>query len=526
MTGLPRDGFDRRAGPQHRIPSLTESVRAERSVPNMEWSSVPRMKGPERRLKISTARAFGAFRRGSAIVVLSLTLCGCIPNADVPNPALDVPASYSAHGKGHEAPTPAADWWKGFRSSELDRLMSETVSGNFDVAAAVARILQADAAARVVGAALLPSLNAGDSVTRSLSPSAFSTSAGTRTVFSSVFNASYVVDLWGKNRATFEAAVQTAAFRRYDRDTVILTSISSAAETYFAILGARERITFAQEDLRDATRILKLIQERAKFGTANALNVAQQQALVDNVRASIPPLQQIAEQNTAALALLIGEPPQRLSISAKNLLHLRMPHIAPGLPSQLLLQRPDIQSAEAQLLSAHANLVSARAAFFPQIALTGEGGFESLALQSLFTPQAGLYSLAAGLTQPIFDGGALLGNFDLQKGAQKELLADYRKSVVSAFSDVAKALSAVRQTARQQALLQQSVTASRKAYDLAEQQLRAGTIDFVTLLQTEQTLFTTLDSLSQARLAHFQAAVTLYQALGGGIPWLDRTLKT
>jgi outer membrane protein, multidrug efflux system len=479
------------------------------------------MKTLERRLKISNACAYGAHLwRGPRIAALALALCGCIPNADVPNPALDVPTSYRAGGNGHEAPTPAAHWWVAFRSAELDRLMAATVTSNFDVAAAVARILQADAAARITGAALLPSLTANDSATRSLTPAAISGSGSPHTIYSSLFNASYVVDLWGKNRATFEAAVQTANYRRYDRDTVILTAISSAAETYFAVLGARERISYAQDDLRDSSRILKLIQERAKFGTANALNVAQQQALVYNIQASIPPLQETADQNIAALALLIGEPPQRLTIAAKDLTHLGKPRIAPGLPSQVLLQRPDVQSAEAQLLSAHASLVSARAAFFPQITLTGEGGFESLALRSLFTPQSGLYSVAAGLTQPIFDGGTLLGTFDQQKGVQDELLADYRKSVVSAFTDVEKALIAVRQTARQVAWLQESAIASRKAYDLAEAQLRAGTIDFVTLLQTEQTLFTALDSLSQARLAYFQADITLYQALGGGIPWL------
>ncbi len=451
--------------------------------------------------------------------MLALTLCGCIPSADVPNPALDVPASYRAGGSGHEAPSPQADWWTGFRSAELDRLMEATATSNFDIAAAVARIIQADAAARVVGAALLPSLTAGDSVTKSLN---LTLGAGPQTVYSSLFNASYVVDLWGKNCAAFEAAVATANYRRYDRDTVMLTAISSAATTYFAILGARERIAYARQDLKDATGILKLIKDRATYGTANALNVAQQEALVDNLLASIPPLQETADQNIAALALLLGEPPQRLSIAATSLTHLHMPSIAPGLPSQILLQRPDVQSVEAQLLSAHANLVSARAAFFPQIALTGQGGFASSALQTLFTPQAGLYSVAAGLTQPIFDGGLLLATFDQQKGVQEELLAGYRKAVVSAFSDVEKALVAVRETRREEVALQLSLVASRKAFDLAEQQLRAGTIDYVTLLQTEQTLFTTLDTLSQARLAYFQAAVTLYQALGGGIPWRGR----
>lgn len=464
--------------------------------------------------------------RGSLILMAAMSLAGCIPTAVVPNPGLDVPAAYRYGGGGQDAAPPAADWWVAFHSGELDQVMQSTVTANFDVAAAVARIKEADAASRVVGASLLPTLSASDNVTKSFSSSGISSSgtgfSGSRTIYSSLFNASYVIDLWGKNRSAFEASIATASFRRFDRDTVILTSISSAATTYFAILGARERIAYAQQDIKDAQRILKLIQDRAKFGTASALNVAQQEALVDNLIASIPPLQEIADQNVAALALLLGEPVQHLTVKAKNFSSLHMPKIAPGLPSQILLQRPDVQSSEAQLVSAHASLVSARAAFFPTITLTGEGGFESLALKSLFTPSAGLYSIAAGLTQPIFDGGAIAGAFDQQKGVQEEMVAAYRKSVVSAFTDVEKALIAVKQTALQQAALEKSYAASKKAYDLAEQQLTAGTIDYVTLLQTEQTLFTTFDSLSQARLAHFQAAVTLYQALGGGVPWRHR----
>jgi outer membrane protein TolC len=227
-------------------------------------------------------------------------------------------------------------------------------------------------------------------------------------------------------------------------------------------------------------------------------------------------LQQIADQNLAALSVLIGRAPEHIVISAQNLAALSHPAIVPGLPSELLARRPDVQSAEAQLASAHANLISARAAFFPQIQLTGSGGFQSLALQSLFSPGAGFTTLAAGLTQPIFDGGVLQGTFQEDKGRQDELLADYQKAIISAFKDVEQALIALRETGREEKLLQQSLKASQTAFDLSEAQLRAGTLDYVTLLQTQQTLFTTQDNLSQVRLARLQAAATLFQALGGG----------
>jgi outer membrane protein TolC len=182
----------------------------------------------------------------------------------------------------------------------------------------------------------------------------------------------------------------------------------------------------------------------------------------------------------------------------------------------LLIQRPDIRRQEANLAAATANVGSARAQFFPSIQLTGQGGFQSAALASLFTPQAAFFSLAAGLTQPIFDGGRIQGNFDLTKAQQDELLQTYRKTVVSAFADVDNALVAVKQTGVRLRLQREVVTASRRAFQLAEQQLRAGTADIVTVLNTQLTLFQAEDSLSQAQLARLLAIVSLYQALGGG----------
>jgi outer membrane protein TolC len=190
--------------------------------------------------------------------------------------------------------------------------------------------------------------------------------------------------------------------------------------------------------------------------------------------------------------------------------------VTPGLPSELLIQRPDIQMAEANLASASANVYAARAAFFPSIQLTAEGGYQSAALKTLFTPQAAFYNVAAGLTQPIFDGFRLQGQLKLQRGLEKELLDTYRKSVISAFADVESALIAMRQTAERERLLRDAVASSRRAFDLSETRLREGTIDLVTLLNAQQTLFQNQDALSQARLLRLQAIVSLYQALGGG----------
>ena len=188
-----------------------------------------------------------------------------------------------------------------------------------------------------------------------------------------------------------------------------------------------------------------------------------------------------------------------------------------------MAQRPDIREAEAQLAAANANVANARAQFLPSITLTGEGGYQSAVLKTLLRPESAFYSLAAGLTQPIFEGGRLLGNLDLQKGRQDELLQNYRKAVISAFSDVETALDAIRQTALRERLQGEVVTSSRQAFQISEQRLREGTIDLVTVLQTQQTLFQAEDGLVQARLAHILAVVSLYQALGGG--WLPKPVE-
>ncbi|WP_158811054.1 efflux transporter outer membrane subunit [Beijerinckia sp. L45] len=464
-----------------------------------------------------------------ALATVAVLLAGCVPAAVTPNVALDVPSAYRYAGKTGGLQDHATDWWSGFRSAELTRLMEETEIANFDIAAAIGRVKQADAQASQSGAALLPSISASDSFTRSASSTSTSSSSaslaasglgssfssGPRNDLIASFSASYQLDFWGKNRATFVAAQDNATASRWDRQTVTLTSLASTATTYYTILSARERIAFAKQDVVDSSRILKLIQDRVKFGTATSLQEAQQAALVANLKASIPPLQVTVDQNIAALAILLGRAPERVDVAGKSVLDAHVPVIAPGIPSEVLTQRPDVQNAEFLLSSEHASLVAARAAFFPTITLTAQGGFESLALRTLFSPASTFYSAAASLAQPIFDGGLLQGQFDQVKGRQDELLADYKKTVVTAFSDVDKALTALRLLAQQEELTRESLVASRKAYELSEDQLKNGVLDVVTLLQTEQTLFTTQDTLTQVRLSRLTEAVALYQALGG-----------
>jgi len=461
-----------------------------------------------------------------------LPLGGCLLANDKPDPGLDIPRAYEYGPKkpvAAEAALPPLDWWRSFRSKELSDLIEEARLANLDIAAAIAQIEQADAQARVAGAPLLPAIGLNGSATRSR-PSQ-STSGGSTSSGGSEFNnlsasltASYEIDFWGKNRAALRAAEESAVASRYNREVVSLTTVVSVANTYFQVLAAQDRLRIAHENVASASRILDLIKQQFSAGTASDLNVAQQESLVNTLRASVPPLEQTLQQNKAALAVLLARPPERVVIRGGGMGRIAIPRVTPGLPSELIAQRPDIRQAEAQLAAANANVYNARAQLLPSITLTGEGGYQSAVLRTLLRPESAFYTLTAGLTQPIFEGGKLLGNLDLQKGLQEQLLQNYRKAVISAFTDVDKALIAVRQSARAERLQQDVVNSSRRAFNLSDQQLRAGTVNLITLLQVEQTLFQAEDALAQARLARLQAVVGLYQALGGG--WLPRPLET
>jgi NodT family efflux transporter outer membrane factor (OMF) lipoprotein len=325
-----------------------------------------------------------------------------------------------------------------------------------------------------------------------------------------------MIDFWGKNRATLFAAQETATAARYNREVVTLTAIVTVANTYFQVLAAQDQLRVARRNLAAAERILTLIKQQFNGGTASQLDLSQQEALVSTERAAIPPLEITLRQNIAALALLVARAPANFTVTGGTMTQIVIPRVTAGLPSELLNQRPDIREAEAQLASSNFSVESARAAFFPQIQLTATAGVQSAALASLFGPGAWFYTLAAGLTQPIFDGFLLESQLKQAKGVQLQNLQAYRKAVLSAFADVEKALVALSQSTLQERLQAQAVADSRKAFEVSETQLRAGTVNLITVLQTQQTLLTNENNLAQVRLTKLLAASSLFQALGGG----------
>jgi outer membrane protein, multidrug efflux system len=482
------------------------------------------------RTRIRHELARGGARRRTASALFVLVLCpglsGCILGAERPELNLDVPAAYRAGPKGAAADTaaPAVDWWRGFRSNELTALMDAAQVYNYDIAVAIAQIIQADAQVGVSGAALLPTISGNASAERERSSSSGSSSLtgtggsgnSTLSIYSTGLTASYILDFWGKNRATLTASEESATASRYNREVVTLTTMATVANTYFQVLAAQDQIRVTRQNLAAAERILNLINTQFAGGTASQLDVSQQEALVATERAAIPPLEVTRDQNIAALAVLVGRAPANLTVRGGSTSQIVVPRVTPGLPSELLYQRPDVRQAEATLAASNFSVEAARAAFFPQIQLTGTTGVQSTALASLFTPGAWFYTMTASLTQPIFDGFLLESQLKQAKGVQLQDLQAYRKAVISAFSDVEKALIGLQQFTLQERLQQEAVTASRKAFEVAETQLRGGTINLITVLQAEQTLFTAENTLVTVRLNKLLAASSLFQALGGG----------
>jgi multidrug efflux system outer membrane protein len=440
-------------------------------------------------------------------------LSGCILSSQRPDLALDVPPRYGAASGNVQAALPALDWWRGFHSSELTGLIEEAQTSNLDIAAAIGRIMQADAQAKIIGAPLLPAVDFLGIAER-LKP------AGgiERDHYRVALNAAYEIDFWGKNRANSRAAQQIAVATRFDKEVVVLSTIVAVGTAYFQVLSSQDRLRIARQNLDAANRVLTLVKQRFEAGTASQLDVAQQESLVAQVRATIPIFDQTLRQNIAILAVLIGKPPVEVVVKGGSLYRLSIPRVTPGLPSQILLQRPDIRAAEADLASADASVEAARAAFFPSISLTGQGGYDSAIFKILLTPQNAFYNVAVNVAQPLLDGFRLEGQLEFAQGRQYEFLKVYCQTILASFGDVEIALIAIADSAERERLQNLVVISSREAFRLAEVRLREGTVDLVTVLQTQQTLFTAEDNHVIARLARLQAVLSLFQALGGS--WL------
>jgi multidrug efflux system outer membrane protein len=411
---------------------------------------------------------------------------------------------------------PAPDWWMAFKDPELNRLMDQARAGNPDVAASMYRVREADAQAEIAGAPLLPSVQASAAAgpERQLSLRGQERS---HVLYQGLINVQYEFDFWGKNKSALESAKASANAARFAQQVVWLTTSTGVANLYFQNLALLDRLQTARDNLARAQHTLDALVLAEHQGTVPHLAVVQEQAAVASLEAVVPPLQQQLAATRNALAILVGVLPEELTLTGRSLADLTQPEVNVGMPSGLLARRPDIQEAEANLIAANADIRVARAQFFPSFTLPLSAGIQSMSVPGGTVPPIDAYSLLGSVTQPIFQGGALQGKLRQTKARYQELLVGtYRQTVLSAFSDVETALSALRSAEEETSAQQQSVTLTQQSSGMAQTSLRGGTGTTLDVLQSQTAVYDAQDALAQARLAYVQAELSLIKALGGG----------
>jgi NodT family efflux transporter outer membrane factor (OMF) lipoprotein len=458
-----------------------------------------------------------------AVAAGALVAAGCatpVPQALKPQ---DVPPAFTGPTAPDASVWPNPGWWKAFGSDEMSGLIVTAQTDNLDVAVAMASVLQAEANMDIARAALFPDITANASAQRQRTPGGSVTTgsggvsgSGTFNSFGLGLSGSYEADIWGLAQDNLRAADEALKSSRFAQEQVALTTTATVGTTYLDILALREEIATIQQNIDAAKRILTITEAKVTNGVSSQLDLSQQQATVAGQEAALPPLREQEREAVFALAILLGKPPEGFDVAAKNLSAVKAPAVGPGIPSALLLRRPDVAQAEANLASAHASVDAARAAFFPQIDLTTAGGFASTAISTLFHTGSLQWSIGATALQQIFDGGKLIAQSDLAKAQQQGLISTYRKTAISAFSDVETSLGQVANFGEEQEALQREVTASANAFRISELQYREGIADLLSVLQAQQTLFTAENLLIQVKLARLQADVNLYRSLGGG----------
>ena len=460
-------------------------------------------------------------RRALPVTVFAaavLLVAGCAVGPNYERPAQALPAQYpagtdAAGTAGAEVPL---QWWTLYRQPELDRVVAQALERNRDIEQAVARVEQADALARQAGAALLPRVDLSASGARArVSPLTFPPNGATGNQFQLGLSASFEIDFWGKLRRTREAARAALLSSSYASDTVRLTVAALTAQSWFGLRSLDEQIVLTRSTLQTREEGLRLLGLRLQGGTGSQLDVEQAEGLRAASAVLLRDLQRQRALAQTQLGVLTGL--LDLALPETPLASLPLPPQPPaGLPSALLERRPDVRSAEQQLAAASARIGAARAEQLPSITLTGGVGFESTELSDLLKSPSRIWSVGAGLAQPLFDAGRLAARTDQASAAHREARGAYRGVVEDAFKDVADALATLQAAQGSQEDLARADRAAANALKLARSRYDVGYTGHLDLLDAQRTAAAAQLDLVRNRQAQLAASVDLFRALGGG----------
>lgn len=465
--------------------------------------------------------------RISIPLLLFAVLAGCAVGPDYQRPALDTPGAFRTAASATSAPADSntfadLNWWQAFQDPQLLAYISEALANNYDLQIAAARVLQAEAALSGARSQYFPTVNVGgDLVTTRTSetgPAPIPDSLNPRRGYGDVFASmpAYEVDLWGKIRRANEAARAQLFATQDAQRTVRQTLVAEVATAYLRLLELDYELAIAERTLQARTNSLALTEARERGGVSALQDVAQARILVHTAEASIADIQRQREQQENALCILLARNPGAIQRGEGFAAQKPRAEVPPGLPSSLLERRPDIQFAEQLLVAANADIGQAKAAFYPQLTLTGFFGFQSVALSDLFNGGSRTWQFGPAVTLPLFTGGRLRANLRITRAQYEESLAKYRQAVQNAFREVSDGLIAYQRTRELAARLEERTQANRQATELANFRYEGGVTSYLEVLYNEQELFTAELNLAQARLGELLSVVQLYRALGGG----------
>lgn len=513
--------------------------------------------------KRSVARGFAAWLRPFVVGPVTLMLVGCLAKRsdysvpDVPLPAkyrstageLGEPQTGSATGAAEASetvpPPPApppqaeaglAEWWHSFGSEELEALIDRGMANNADIRMATLRVVQAKARAEQAGAGRFPTITmpmisatqypgssnavgtapSGSSSSGSGSGSGSGTSNGQNT-FQTYLRYDLRLDIWGEQAALAESAGLQLWRAIYERDNIRRNMAATLASHYVDYVTLNDRLRVAKETEAVLNATLSAIEKKVAAGDATLAELEQQRAAIFSLRATVPQMEQARDDALSAIAFLVGTVPGALKLSGAGLDSLTLPSVVPGLPSALLLRRPDVRMAEARLLAADADLDVARARILPPVDLSAQVGYSSTMLSQLFLPQALFWNTVANLSITIFDGGRRSNEKVYAQALKEEMVESYLRTVYQSLREVESALVSVRLAEKRQAAEKETIAAARRAWDISSKVYALGNIDYLSLLETERNYHRYLDEYQRIRSDYFRGYVTLFQALGGGV---------
>ena len=463
------------------------------------------------------------------MALLALLASGCAVGPNYHQPSVATPAHWGEPLNGGETngAVSVAAWWENFQDSELDSLIERAVRSNLDLRIAQARVCEARAQYRIASADLWPTVDGSSSYARQRQSKnqpllgSMPLPPGVpfeNDIYQAGFDASWEIDVFGGKRRATEAARAQVAATEFGRRDVLVTLLGEVARNYVEARGYQRQLEIARENIRAQEQTLAITQNRFTNGLANNLDVQQAATLLATTRASVPTLETALQVSIHRLGVLLGQPPDALQTELSSVAPIPAapPEVPVGLPSDLLLRRPDVAQAERQLAAATANIGVAKADLFPKFYLTGVAGFQGVSADEWFTSGSQFWSVGPAVQWRIFDAGRIRANVRIQNARQEQALAIYEKTALSAFEDVENALVAYAKEQVRRRSLEDAVKSSQESLRLANQLYANGLSDFINVLDAERSLYQAQDALVQSDRTVSTDVIALYKSLGGG----------